>query len=473
MPAPDIPEKIGKYKVQHLLGKGAMGLVYRAFDSDIERTVAIKTLHPHLIEGEQGIDFEQRFIQEAKAAARCLHPNIVAVFDFGVNDASPYIVMEYVEGDELKQKLQNKEFFTFNSSIEIIIQILEALNYSHEKGVVHRDIKPANIMLMKNGKVKVSDFGVARLDNSDLTSTGMMVGTPNYMSPEGMHGLKVDQRSDLFSVGILLFELLTSQRPYTGLSLLEAISPLDKTDKLDKTQVEQITPIILKALQPKPDTRYQFASEFLFDLKNILAGTNNDQGTVIYQANSNPPSNNNNSHTSATATDKSDLNVQAIHSDVLAKLEASLVKYIGPTARILVKKLSKKSSSIHDLSISLSEKIPNEAERSEFLRSLESTGVRAALASQTAINNDLSRSGIEQASSHETLIKPEQALSLSSDKLDSIAEQLTFFVGPLAKRLVSKAYKKSSNIDEFYRKLSSYIPDSAEQTDFLTKVKKS
>ena len=263
--------------------------------------------------------------------------------------------------------------------------------------MVHRDIKPANIMLMKNGKVKVSDFGVARLDNSDLTSTGMMVGTPNYMSPEGMHGLKVDQRSDLFSVGILLFELLTSQRPYTGLSLLEAISPLDKTDKLDKTQVEQITPIILKALQPKPDTRYQFASEFLFDLKNILAGTNNDQGTVIYQANSNPPSNNNNSHTSATATDKSDLNVQAIHSDVLAKLEASLVKYIGPTARILVKKLSKKSSSIHDLSISLSEKIPNEAERSEFLRSLESTGVRAALASQTAINNDLSRSGIEQS----------------------------------------------------------------------------
>ena len=105
MSSPEVPESIGKYKIQHLLGKGAMGLVYQAFDSDIERTVAIKTLHPHLIEGEQGVDFEQRFIQEAKAAARCLHPNIVAVFDFGVCDASPYIVMEYVEGDELKNKI--------------------------------------------------------------------------------------------------------------------------------------------------------------------------------------------------------------------------------------------------------------------------------------------------------------------------------------------------------------------------------
>ena len=338
MPTPEVPESIGKYKIQHLLGKGAMGLVYQAFDSDIERTVAIKTLHPHLIEGEQGADFEQRFIQEAKAAARCLHPNIVAVFDFGVSDASPYIVMEYVEGDELKNKIQNKELFTFDASIDIIIQILEALNYSHEKGVVHRDIKPANIMLMKNGKVKVSDFGVARLDNSDLTSTGMMVGTPNYMSPEGMHGLKVDQRSDLFSVGILLFELLTNQRPYTGLSLLEAISPLEKTDYLSKIQVEQITPVILKALQPKPETRYQAASEFLFDLNNILSGANTDQGTVIYHPHQTPQTNSYDSNTAPS--NKPELNVQAIHSDVLAKLETSLVKYIGPTARILVKKVS-------------------------------------------------------------------------------------------------------------------------------------
>lgn len=464
---PVIPNTIGKYSVQALLGKGAMGLVYKAFDSNIERTVAIKTLHPHLLEGEQGVDFEQRFLQEAKAAARCLHPNIVTVFDFGVHDTSPYIVMEYVEGSELRDQIIAKKSFSFQSSVEIIAQILEALAYSHEKGVIHRDIKPANIMLMKNGKIKVSDFGVARLDNSDLTSTGMMVGTPNYMSPEGMHGLKVDKRSDLFSVGILLFELLTNQRPYTGLSLLEAISPLDKSDKLSKLQVQQITPIILRALQPKPEQRYQNASDFLLHLGNILSETNVDQGTVIYQ-----PTMIVEASDATLVNSPSVLNVQSIHSDVLAKLETSLVKYIGPAAKALIKKFSKRSTSVEDLSITLSKKIPNEEEREEFLKLLESSGINDL----SAIRAAESRSGFTSAghldpNMSSTTASSSSGVSLPPEKIEAMVKELAFFVGPLAKRHVKKALKQSSTIDEFYARLSKCIPDSAEQTVFLKKIK--
>ena len=468
MSAPtDIPKTIGKYEIQAMLGKGAMGLVYKAFDSNIERTVAIKTLHPHLLEGDQGSDFEQRFLQEAKAAARCLHPNIVTVFDFGVHGASPYIVMEYVEGSELKDKILAKESFSFKSSVEIICQILEALTYSHEKGVIHRDIKPANIMLMTNGKIKVSDFGVARLDNSDLTSTGMMVGTPNYMSPEGMHGLKVDQRSDLFSVGILLFELLTNQRPYTGLSLLEAISPLDKSDKLSKIQIEQITPIILRALQPKPELRYQKATEFLSQLRNTLSETSVDQGTVIYQ-----PTMIVEAPDATLCSPTSTLNVQSIHSDVLAKLESSLVKYIGPAAKALIKKFSKRSSSVEDLSITLSKKIPNEEEREEFLKLLQSSGINDL----SAIRDAESRSGLTSSgqidlNKSSTTANSNTGISLPPEKTELMIKELAFFVGPLAKRHVSKALKQSSNIDEFYARLSKCIPDSAEQTVFLKKIK--
>jgi len=465
----ELPESIGKYKIESVLGKGAMGLVYRAFDSSIDRIVALKVLHAHLLEGEQGSDFKQRFIQEAKAAARCLHPNIVTVFDFGVHEAMPYIVMEYVDGVELKDQLQAGKEFSFVVVLDIITQILEALAYAHNNGVVHRDIKPANIMLMDNGRVKVSDFGVARLDNSDLTSTGMMVGTPNYMSPEGMHGFQVDNRSDLYSVGVLLFELLTKQRPYTGISLEEAMEPLDKCEHFDLHRKSQIKPVIIKALQAKSELRFQNATEFLDLLISIMSESGSEQGTVIYQP------------ARVVRIAKSNTGIspsleagkgESIHPDVLSTLESSLIRYVGPSAKALVKRYSKGSNSLESLSMTLAGKIPNDGERSEFLRSLETSGLRElSLSKEAESKSGFTHSGLKNES--KVAVSPQTigTLQLSPEKLQSVTNELTFFIGPLASRLVKKVFKQSSNLDEFYNKLASFIPESSEQAVFIKKVK--
>lgn len=464
MQSSNLPESIGKYRIQSVLGKGAMGLVYKAFDANIDRTVALKVLHPHLLEGEQGKDFEQRFIQEAKAAARCLHPNIVTIFDFGVHEAMPYIVMEYVDGVELKDQLQTGKSFSFVVVLDIISQILEALAYAHGNGVVHRDIKPANIMLMDNGRVKVSDFGVARLDNSDLTSTGMMVGTPNYMSPEGMHGFQVDNRSDLYSVGVLLFELLTKQRPYSGVSLEEAIEPLDACDDIEPLNRARVRPILLKALQGKPELRFQDASSFLEALISIMSESGSEQGTVIYQ-----PTKvvriAKKVHQDSSLTGVSEV----LHPDVLSSIESSLIRFMGPSAKVLVKKYSREITSLEDLSMTLAKKIPNDNERSEFLRSLETSGVReTALSQEAKAKSGFTQTGLAAQPVNAIQIEP---LQLSSEKLQSVTSELAFFIGPLASRLVKKVFKQSSNLDEFYSKLSTFIPEPSEQADFLDKVK--
>jgi serine/threonine-protein kinase len=370
----------------------------------------------------------------------------------------------------LKDQLVAGKEFSFVVVLDIITQILEALAYAHTNGVVHRDIKPANIMLMTNGRVKVSDFGVARLDNSDLTSTGMMVGTPNYMSPEGLHGFQVDSRSDLYSVGILLFELLTKQRPYTGINLEEAIAPLDECDHFDVHRKSQIKPVIIKALQAKSELRFQKASEFLDQLINIMSESGSEQGTVIYQpakvvriAKSN---------TGDVPSSASGVKEGAIHPDVLLTLESSLIRYVGPSAKALIKRHYKGSQSLEALSMTLAGKIPNDSERSEFLRSLETSGLRElSLSKEAESKSGFTHSGIDNQS--EMAVSPTNmdTLQLSPEKLQSVTNELTFFIGPLASRLVKKVFKQSSSIDGFYSKLASFIPESSEQTAFMKKVK--
>ncbi|MCK5120405.1 MAG: serine/threonine protein kinase, partial [Methylococcales bacterium] len=206
------PKKIDKYSIHSVLGHGAMGVVYKGYDKEIDRHVAIKVLHPHLLSGEMGDELEQRFKNEVKAAAKCLHPNIVTIFDCGVSNGSPYMVMEYVQGIDLREILKSQQKFSLAQTIGMTCNVLDALYAAHEMGIVHRDIKPANILLLDTGVVKVTDFGVARIDSSDLTQIGDVIGTPSYMSPEAKAGALVDNRSDLYSAALVLFELLTFKR---------------------------------------------------------------------------------------------------------------------------------------------------------------------------------------------------------------------------------------------------------------------
>jgi TPR repeat protein len=212
------PERLGKYFIRGELGRGAMGIVYEGFDPLIERTVAVKVLHVGPGQAALAAELRQRFRREAQAAGRLSHPNIVAVYDYGeiAESSSAYIAMELVQGRDLRQLFDAGTRFPLHETGRLMAQLLAALQHAHERGVVHRDIKPGNIIVLGDGTLKVADFGIARLDTSELTQTGSVLGTLSHMSPEQLRGEPVDGRSDLYSCGVILYQLLTGERPFNG-----------------------------------------------------------------------------------------------------------------------------------------------------------------------------------------------------------------------------------------------------------------
>jgi serine/threonine protein kinase len=275
------PKTVGRFEIEAVLGRGAMGVVYLARDPVIGRKVALKTLV--LPEGtEEAEEFRTRFLREAQAAGNLNHPGIVTVYDAGEDTATGlyYIAMEFVEGRSLRELLRQGYPFSFSEVARVGAALALALDHAHSKGVVHRDIKPANILLTDQGQVKITDFGVARLASSNLTTTGQFIGTPNYMSPEQVQGLPVDGRSDLFSLGVVLFELLTGKRPFLGESLTEVTykivhEPAPVPSQLRPGLPSAFNPIILKLLEKKPENRYSRGLEVakaLEALRRLLAG---------------------------------------------------------------------------------------------------------------------------------------------------------------------------------------------------------
>jgi serine/threonine-protein kinase len=212
-------KSIGRYRIQRWLTSGAMGDIYEAHDPVIDRRVAIKTVRRDLIERGDAELWLDRFRNEARAAGRLLHPNIVTVLDCGEEGGTPFLAMEYVEGEGVDSMLKRSGRLDCLQAVSIIMQTLSALDFAHANGVIHRDIKPSNILVTKTGLVKLADFGIAHIEASDLTGEGMVLGTPSYMAPEQLAGRPVDQRADLFSAGAVLFELLSGVKPFHGSSL--------------------------------------------------------------------------------------------------------------------------------------------------------------------------------------------------------------------------------------------------------------
>ncbi len=276
---------MGRYVIESVLGKGAMGVVYLARDPVIGRRVALKTLTIPEDE-EEAEEFRQRFLREAQAAGILNHSGIVTVFDAGVDDETglSFIAMEYIEGRSLREFLRTGHGFAYSEVARIAAALAAALDYAHSKGVVHRDIKPANILFTPQGMVKITDFGVARLESSNLTATGQFIGTPNYMSPEQVAGGVVDGRSDLFSLGVVLFELLTGQRPFPGHTLTEVAYKIVHEPARIPSQVRPglpsaFNPIVLKLLEKDPDRRYARGADVaraLEALRRVLAGVAGD-----------------------------------------------------------------------------------------------------------------------------------------------------------------------------------------------------
>jgi predicted Ser/Thr protein kinase len=262
------PTHLGKYEITEVLGKGAMGVVYKGFDPGIRRTVAIKTIRRELIEGERPVAaMLARFRNEAQAAGKLAHPGIVAVYDYGEDASVAYIAMEYVEGNSLREYLGRRTRFAERDAVSIMSQLLEALAHAHERRVWHRDIKPANIIVMMNGRVKVADFGIARIEASDLTQTGVMMGSPGYMAPEQYAAAAIDHRADLFAAGVVFYQLVTGAKPFVGTT--EQVSYATcHTDVLRPSLAdpgkgwERYDPVITKALAKRPEDRFQTAEAF-------------------------------------------------------------------------------------------------------------------------------------------------------------------------------------------------------------------
>ena len=259
-------ERLGKYEIRRELARGAMGVVYEAYDPQIKRRVALKTIRPDQLDGERAADMLARFRREAQAAGRLSHPNIVAIYEFDEDAGTSYIAMEFVEGRELRERFAADERFRLPDVVRIMTQILDALDYSHARGVVHRDVKPANIFVQDDGTVKVADFGIAHVDTSHLTQAGTVVGTPNYMSPEQIMGLPVDGRSDLFAAGVILYQFLTGERPFAG-STTTTMQKVLKEDPLPPSTLNvQLPPaidaVVRKALAKRPDDRFETAKAF-------------------------------------------------------------------------------------------------------------------------------------------------------------------------------------------------------------------
>jgi predicted Ser/Thr protein kinase len=259
---------LGKYEITEVLGQGAMGVVYKGFDPGIRRTVAIKTIRRELVEGERhAAAMLARFRNEAQAAGKLTHPGIVAVYDYGEDAAVAYIAMEYVEGNSLREYIGRGTRFAERDAVSIMSQLLEALGHAHERRVWHRDIKPGNVIVMRNGKVKIADFGIARIEASELTQTGMMMGSPGYMAPEQYAAAQIDHRADLFAAGVVFYQLLTGAKPFVGTT--EQVSyatchaePLRPSLADPGKGWERYDPVIAKALAKKPEDRFQSAEAF-------------------------------------------------------------------------------------------------------------------------------------------------------------------------------------------------------------------
>lgn len=267
--------KLGKYEIRRELGKGAMGVVYEALDPYIERRVALKTIRKDLLDQAESADAISRFRREAQAAGRLTHPNIVAIYEYGEDADVAFIAMEFVEGRELKSFNDARERFELPDILRIMNQLLQALDYSHEQGVVHRDIKPANVMMLGDLKVKVADFGIARIESSTLTQAGTVLGTPSYMSPEQFLGQTVDRRSDIYSAGVILYELLTGEKPFTG-ALATIMHKVLKEEPLPPSDLNVQLPqaldgVVRKAMAKRPDDRYATAGEFAAALAQAIA----------------------------------------------------------------------------------------------------------------------------------------------------------------------------------------------------------
>ena len=359
----EIRPKIGKYEIRAVLGEGATGVVYEAYDQDVERRVAIKTLHPHLLKGKVGAGLLARFKREAISAARCLHPNIVALHEYGQHGSRPYIVMEYVDGMSVQKFIKRRQRLgcgiSLKRSLVIMSGLLSALHAAHRLGIVHRDVKASNVLIAKgNSHIKLADFGMARIaENSDLTMIGSLIGTPRYMAPELRFGLEADARADLFSAARLFLELIKHLPAHSKIpcSHLPVIAGMPPGNRIDYSAVypTALIPVLVKALDVDRGRRYESAAELSQAIKDAMPCLRRPP-VQSYAAPADSEA-----QLAAAATPASE--------DELGSMTDLLTDYLGPNARLVIEEHETRSTSADNLALEISREIPEPGQQQAFL----------------------------------------------------------------------------------------------------------
>jgi serine/threonine-protein kinase len=283
--------KAGRYQIVGELGRGSMGVVYEGYDPIIGRTVAIKTMLTQALAPQEFQEYKERFQREARAAGKLSHPNIITVYDFGEDAGVLYLAMEFLVGKSLDKIVEEQGVLPIETILPIYDQICSALDHAHQNKIVHRDIKPANIMVLQNGLVKVTDFGIAKMIGLGMTQAGQVLGTPNYMSPEQVKGRQIDGRSDIFSLGVILYELVTGEKPFGGRNITTVIYKIINENPVPPREFDAsihagLSYVITKALAKNVEERYQTCRELAEDLRNYqyLGGATVGQSTVVMRA---------------------------------------------------------------------------------------------------------------------------------------------------------------------------------------------
>jgi len=460
-----LPERLGKYSIVEVLGKGAMGVVYKGFDPHIRRTVALKVIRKEHIDDDHSATLIARFKNEAQAAGRLTHPGIVAVYEYGEDEAVAYIAMEYVQGKGLREYFQRGTRFGLSDVVSIMTQLLEALDYAHEQGVIHRDIKPANIIIMSNGKLKIADFGIAHLDSSKLTHLGTIMGTPGYMAPEQYGGGAIDKRADVFSSGVVLYQLLTGVKPFTGTTETVAykscyephVDPSKVAPELASTRFDAV---LSRALAKKPEERYRGAHELrgaIMEAYSAPVSPVVSEETIIDAA-SPPPAGSGAARPSQTDSAPGVTTVPPAgwDAEVLKQIEQQLMHYLGPVAKVIVRRGAKNTTELDTLYALLAESLGSAAEKRQFLASRQRL------------------SGVAPAQPEKPEAAPDRDESASQPptpkEIEDTSRRLASYLGPIARIVVKKAAAESTSRRQFFLLLAEQLSSEDDKERFLKAV---
>jgi serine/threonine-protein kinase len=471
-------DQLGKYRIDGVLGKGAMGVVYKAFDPLIERTVALKTIRKELFSDDQQAELIGRFKNEAMAAGRLNHPNIVTVYDYGEDSESAYIAMEFVDGTPLGSLMSPGQPCALARVTAWMGDLLQAIDYAHSRGVVHRDIKPANLLITTAAQVKVSDFGIARIESSTLTQVGTMVGTPSYMSPEQLRGEAVDGRSDVFSSGVLLYQLLTGERPFAGSPTVVMQQILAEQPPPPSQRVPALgrafDAVIERALAKDANQRYPSARAFLDALlaagrANAPAHEDDDDRTrlAVWPAPDAVPLANPSTGTRLVST------TSPWKNEALPELETLLASHIGPMAKILLRKEAAGVDGMDELCAKLLPHIPTESGRAQFQTGISHVKRKlAASGTGTGLERPatLAATTVAPASGRTTLRVPEP---YDDAFVERAAQSLTSLIGPIARVVARRAARDTRDRAEFLQLLAGHIESAPERARFLAELQAS